>query len=55
MLYAKAFSKKTRLVENEGFGVTRRTPRHLAVTLRRRADRQRFRLRTVQFKKYNAV
>ena len=25
---AKAFSKKTRLAENEGFGVTRRTPRH---------------------------
>ena len=28
MLLTKAFSK-TRLNENEGFGVTRRTPRHL--------------------------
>ena len=26
-IFAKAFSKKTRLTENEGFGVTRRTPR----------------------------
>jgi len=28
MLLTKAFSKKTRLKENEGFGVTCRTPRH---------------------------
>jgi hypothetical protein len=26
-LMPKAFSKKTRLTENEGFGATRRTPR----------------------------
>jgi hypothetical protein len=30
---AKAFSKKTRLTENEGFGVTRRTPRHFYATI----------------------
>jgi hypothetical protein len=29
MLLTKAFSKKARLTENEGFGVTRRTPRHI--------------------------
>ena len=30
---AKAFSKKARLTENEGFGVTRRTPRHFYATI----------------------
>ncbi len=33
MLLTKAFSKKTRLTENEGFGVTRRTPRHFERTV----------------------
>jgi hypothetical protein len=33
MLLTKAFSKKTRLTENEGCGVTRRTPRHFYATI----------------------
>ena len=37
----KAFSKKTRLTENEGFGVTRRTPRHfLLPSLRANGSRE---------------